>query len=136
MILIADSGSTKCDWALVDEKGKRIDNFSTMGLNPYFHNEEIVEAALKENASLSAISDEITHIFFYGAGSSTDELCTQMQRGLQRVFAKADVLVDHDLLGAAMSTYDGRAGITCILGTGSNSCFFDGKEIYEEIPSL
>lgn len=136
MILIADSGSTKCDWALIDEKGKRIDNFNTMGLNPYFHDEETVEAALKENASLMAVSDKITHIFFYGAGSSTHELCEHMKRGLQRVFIKADILVDHDLLGAAMSTYDGRPGITCILGTGSNSCHFDGKEIYEEIPSL
>lgn len=136
MILIADSGSTKCDWALIDEKGKRIDNFNTMGLNPYFHDEETVETALKENASLIAVSDNITHIFFYGAGSSTEELCAHMKRGLQRVFKKADILVDHDLLGAAMSTYDGRPGITCILGTGSNSCHFDGKTIYEEIPSL
>ncbi len=136
MILIADSGSTKCDWALVDEKGKRIDNFNTMGLNPYFHNEDIVEKALKESASITAIADSVKHVFFYGAGSSTVELCAQMQRGLKRIFKQAAILVDHDLLGAAMSTYDGRPGITCILGTGSNSCFFDGQNIYEEVPSL
>lgn len=136
MILIADSGSTKCDWALIDKSGKRIDNFNTMGLNPYFHNEEVVEKALKDNASIMAIASQITHIFFYGAGSSTPDLCARMQRGLQRVFTEAEIIVDHDLLGAAMSTYDGRPGITCILGTGSNSCYFDGQEIYEEVPSL
>lgn len=136
MILIADSGSTKCDWALIDKSGKRIDNFNTMGLNPYFHDEDVVEKALSENASLISITPQITHIYFYGAGSSTDDLCARMQRGLKRVFTNAETVVDHDLLGAAMSTYDGRPGITCILGTGSNSCYFDGKDIYEEIPSL
>lgn len=136
MILIADSGSTKCDWALVDDKGKRIDNFNTIGLNPYFHNEDVIENGLKENISLIEISKEVTHVFFYGAGSSTQELCSRMKHGLQRVFIKANILVDHDLLGAAMSTYNGAPGITCILGTGSNSCFFDGKSVYEEIPSL
>ncbi len=136
MILIADSGSTKCDWALIDEKGNRQGDFETMGLNPYFHQPDVTEKALRDNASLTAVAEDITHIFFYGAGSSTLEMCTIMKTGLARVFKKADILVEHDLLGSAMATYDGEACISCILGTGSNSCYFDGKAVYEEIPSL
>lgn len=136
MILIADSGSTKCDWALIDEKGNRQGDFETMGLNPYFHQPDATEKALRDNAALTAVAEDITHIFFYGAGSSTLEMCTIMKAGLARVFKKADILVEHDLLGSAMATYDGEACISCILGTGSNSCYFDGKAVYEEIPSL
>ena len=136
MILIADSGSTKCDWALIDEKGNRLCDFQTMGLNPYFHDEDTIENAILANADFAAHANEVNQIFFYGAGSSTIEMCTIMKNGLTRVFKNADILVDHDLVGSAMSTYDGEPCIACILGTGSNSCFFDGKEVHEEIPSL
>ncbi len=136
MILIADSGSTKCDWALIDEKGTRLDNFQTMGLNPYFHSPEVTEKVLRENSGLMKIAPMVTHIFFYGAGSSTEEMCSIMHAGLVRVFTNASIIVDHDQLGSAMATYDGEPCIACILGTGSNSCFFDGQNVYEEIPSL
>jgi glucosamine kinase len=136
MILIADSGSTKCDWALVDDKGNKLDAFETMGLNPYFHAPYVTEQALNENAAIMAIASQVTRIFFYGAGSSTEEMRGIMKAGLERVFANAEILVEHDLLGSAMATYDGRSCIACIIGTGSNSCYFDGKEVYEEIPSL
>jgi len=136
MILIADSGSTKCDWALIDDKGARLGNFQTMGLNPYFHTPDVIEEALKANSDLYKIAADVKSIYFYGAGSSTDEMCAIMRTGLERVFINADILVDHDLLGSAMSTYDGEPCIACILGTGSNSCYFDGKDIYEEVPSL
>jgi glucosamine kinase len=136
MILIADSGSTKCDWALIDEKGTRLGDFQTMGLNPYFHNENVIEVALRANKEFDAIATQVKQVYFYGAGSSTDEMCKIMHAGLARVLVNADILVDHDLVGSAMSTYDGRPCISCILGTGSNSCFFDGKEVSEEIPSL
>ncbi len=136
MILIADSGSTKCDWALIDEKGNRISNFQTHGLNPYFHNPDTTEKFLRENESLIGIADQVKRIFFYGAGSSTVEMCAIMHTGLERVFKKANILVDHDQLGSAMAAYDGEPCIACILGTGSNSCFFDGKNVSEEIPSL
>ncbi|MEO0405375.1 MAG: ATPase, partial [Bacteroidota bacterium] len=71
-----------------------------------------------------------------GAGSSNQELNDRMKLGLKRVFAHADILVDHDLVGAAYAAYDGVPNITCIMGTGSNSCFFDGEQVSEEIPSL
>ena len=136
MILIADSGSTKCDWALVDDQGSKLDAFETMGLNPYFHAPEVTEKALNENAALMAVAPKVKRIYFYGAGSSTEEMCGIMKAGLVRVFPQADILVEHDLLGSAMATYDGTPCISCILGTGSNSCFFDGKSVFEEIPSL
>jgi N-acetylglucosamine kinase-like BadF-type ATPase len=136
MILIADSGSTKCDWALIDEKGTRLGNFETMGLNPYFHNEEIIANAIKGNAPLALYANKIERIYFYGAGSSTEIMCAIVERGLRSVFPTAEIIVDHDLVGSAYATYDGRPCISCILGTGSNSCFFDGKEISEAVPSL
>jgi glucosamine kinase len=136
MILIADSGSTKCDWALVDVNGTRLGNFETMGLNPYFHNENVVEDAIRGNVPLALYADKVSHIYFYGAGSSTEVMCAIIETGLRRVFPQANILVEHDLLGSAYSTYDGRPSVACILGTGSNSCFFDGKEIREEVPSL
>ena len=136
MILIADSGSTKCDWALIDKHGTRLGNFETMGLNPYFHNEELVESSIRSNMPLALYADKISKIYFYGAGSSTPTMCAIIERGLRKIFHHADILVDHDLLGSAYSTYDGENCISCILGTGSNSCFFDGKEIHESVPSL
>jgi len=135
-ILIADSGSTKCDWQLLDESGKEIAEFHTMGFNPYFHSADLVEKVLGANADVQEIAQEITHVFFYGAGSSSEDLCVIIRDGLQRVFASAEVVVDHDLTGAAYSTYDGRPGITCIIGTGSNSCHFDGERVHEEVPAL
>lgn len=136
MILISDSGSTKSDWALVSNDFKILDHFSTMGLNPYFHDQDVVEKAIRESAGLMQVANDITHVYFYGAGSSTERLCGVIREGLERVFTKADVTVDHDLVGAAYATYCGEPGITCIMGTGSNSCFFDGKEVSEEVPSL
>ena len=135
-VLIADSGSTKCDWQLLDESGKELAEFHTMGFNPYFHTADLVEKVMGDNADVQSMASDITHVFFYGAGSSSAELCSIIQEGLQRVFPAASVVVDHDLVGAAYSTYDGRPGITCIIGTGSNSCHFDGSAVLEEVPAL
>jgi N-acetylglucosamine kinase-like BadF-type ATPase len=136
MILIADSGSTKCDWLLIDTSGKRYGSFSTIGFNPYFHDANDVESELKGHPTIASEADSIKRVFFYGAGCSSPKLNRKIEDGLERVFKNARVYVDHDLIGAAYSTYDGSPAITAILGTGSNSCFFDGEKIYEEVPSL
>lgn len=136
MILIADSGSTKCDWVLTNPQFEPIREFSTIGLNPYFHGPEFTANALRDNQELMEVAPVVTHVFFYGAGSSTPKLCTIMRDGLQQIFQQARIHVDHDLVGAAYSTYTGEPAVTCILGTGSNSCFFDGELVSEEIPSL
>lgn len=136
MILIADSGSTKCDWALVAPDGRAAGAFETRGMNPYFHTEEVVEQYLRENNALINRANEITHVFFYGAGSSSPAMCAIIERGLKRVFVNAAILVEHDLLGCAYATYTGEPSIACILGTGSNSCYFDGTQVSEAVPSL
>src|SRR5687767_14060981 len=107
MILIADSGSTKCDWALIDRTGRRLGDFETMGLNPYFHNEEVISIAIRNNHPLANHSAKIQHIYFYGAGSSTDVMCAIVEKGLRAIFPKALINVDHDLLGSAYATYNG-----------------------------
>lgn len=136
MIVIADSGSTKCDWIILDESGKIINTPSTMGFNPYFHSEAVIATAVKQNNDLTQYADQISHIFYYGAGCSSKELNGVVRRALKLIFERADIVVDHDLLGAAYATYDGEPGISCILGTGSNSCYFDGIRLREEVPAL
>lgn len=134
MLLIIESGSTKSDWVLLDNDQRTY--FSTIGLNPYFHDEDAVESAIKANQELSELGDNIQSVFFYGAGCSADHLNAIIQRGIQRVFRKATVTVDHDLMACAYATYTGEPAISCIIGTGSNSCFFDGKNISEKVPAL
>lgn len=136
MILIADSGSTKCDWLLIDSSGKSYGSFSTIGFNPYFHDANDVETELTAHPTIASESYLIKRVFFYGAGCSSAELNHKIEQGLKKVFKNARVYVDHDLIGAAYSTYEGSPAITAILGTGSNSCFFDGENVYEEVPSL
>jgi len=135
MLLIADSGSTKCDWKLLDDQQNPV-YFSSIGINPYFHNEAFIESNLKKQTELMAIADKVDYLFFYCAGGSTKELKAIVHRGLTAIFTKAKIVVDHDLVGAALSSYDGNPGITCILGTGSNSVYFDGDIMKEEVPAL
>ncbi len=135
MYLIADSGSTKCDWMLLKDNNQT-ELFSTMGFNPFFHNETIISNAIINNKDLAQYADKVELIFLYSAGCSSKELKQIVERGLKLVFSKAHIYVDHDLVGAAFSTYSGTPGITCILGTGSNSCFFDGDIVSEEVPAL
>ena len=136
IILIADSGSTKSDWLAIDEEGNELRQFSTMGFNPYFHTSEIVESELNKNEDMRSLAPNVSRVFFYGAGSSSPEMCAIIEKGLQNVMPSADITVGHDLEGAAFSTWSGTSAITCILGTGSNSCYFDGNDVFEEVPSL
>lgn len=135
MILIADSGSTKCDWMLLSGN-QTIAEFSTMGFNPYFHDRETIVQKLSAQSIVQEYADQVSYLFFYGAGCSSTELKNIVIEALQTVFPKASVNVGHDLDGAALATFQGQPHIACILGTGSNSCFFDGLEIHEEIPAL
>ena len=107
-----------------------------MGFNPYFHDADLVEREMKANSDAMAMAPEVQKVYFYGAGSSSPGLCAVIAEGLQRVFPAAEVHVGHDLDGAAYSTYTGEPAVTCILGTGSNSCLFDGTEVSEEVPAL
>lgn len=136
MIAIVDSGSTKGDWVIIDDRKGITIKTSTIGLNPYFINTDDVIKELKKNTTLQKISKYLTHIFFYGAGCSSFENNNIIKKGLDVMFPNSINHVRHDLLAAAYACYETEPIIVCILGTGSNSCFFDGNKIREETPSL
>ena len=134
MIFIIESGSTKSDWVLVDKSKQTF--YKTIGFNPYFHSSDVVATEVRKNKSIMSHVPDVSKIFFYGAGCSSEKLNEEIERGLQMVFPDAEIVVDHDLLACAYATYDGEPGISCIIGTGSNSCFFDGTDLSEEVPAL
>jgi len=135
MILIADSGSTKTDWTII--KGKKvIDKFTTMGFNPFFHSSQEIIEGLKKLDVVIKIKEEVAKIYYLGAGCSTAGNIKIVANGLSQVFENADLSIEHDLKGAAYATYNGKPAITGILGTGSNACYFDGKNVFEKTPSL
>jgi glucosamine kinase len=135
MFFIIDSGSTKSDWVLLDDENNQ-SFYSTMGFNPYFHDEKTIVDAIKENKSIMEYASKIDGVYFYGAGCSSDELNKIVENAFKIVFPNASVKVGHDLTACAYATYQGKPAISCIIGTGSNSCYFDGETIYEEIPAL
>ena len=124
MILVADSGSTKTNWLI--SNGPLME---TIGFNPFFHTSEAIYEQLAKNPDLSKIRNEVKKVYFYGAGCSSPERNSIVQKSLKRFFPEAEIHVDHDLMAAALATYDGRRSIACILGTGSNACLYDGNEI-------
>lgn len=135
MIVVAESGSTKCDWLMDDGSGQLIETF-TMGFNPFFHTTEVVLENLRKNPEIMYNADQIKAVYFYGAGCSIADRNIIIKKALCQVFTNATCHVGHDLDAAAYSTYSGEPGITCIIGTGSNSCYFDGKEVSEKVPAL
>lgn len=136
MILIADSGSTKTDWVLVKRKTNELTRFSTIGFNPQIVTSEFIEIELKKVETFIKHKADILELYFYGAGCSTNELSGIVKSGIQTILPNAKIQIFHDLLGAVRSTWNGSPAITSILGTGSNCCFFDGKEIKQTKPSL
>ena len=135
MILVADSGSTKCDWVLLDGEN-RVAELSTMGFNPFYHDVDFIVDALRKEAVFVSNSQNVSAIHFYGAGCSSPERNETIEEALTAVFARAKIHVGHDVLGAAIAACQGKTGIACILGTGSNSCYFDGNKTSEVLPSL
>lgn len=135
MILVADSGSTKCDWKLIKRK-EVVVSATTMGLNPFFHDEGIIAEAIAGDIMLKKYASNVSEVHFYGAGCSSSDRNQIVESGLRRVFVNAKIHVDHDVMGAAIAACQGKPGIACILGTGSNACYFDGKNVHQEIPSL
>lgn len=135
MLLIADSGSTKCDWMLIKEN-EEAQSFSTMGFNPFFHNEAIISNAIRQNTEMISFAEQVTMLFLYSAGCSSKDLKMVVERALKSVFPNAQIYVDHDLVGAAFATWDENPAITAIIGTGSNSCYFDGDIVKQANPGL
>ncbi|MDQ3048914.1 MAG: N-acetylglucosamine kinase [Bacteroidota bacterium] len=138
MILIADSGSTKTDWRVIDAN-KKIHQFATQGINPYFQTEqeiaEIIRMELLPALSASALIID-SEIHFYGAGCAAESKKDIVRNALHEVFSSAKLLVETDMLGAARSVCGHQPGIAAILGTGMNSCLYSGEFILENRPSL
>jgi len=135
MKLIVDSGSTKASWGLL-EGGEHKSTFNTAGLNPYFHTSESIEAILKAELLPFIVTDHIKEIHFYGAGCSTEKNEELIRGVILNHFHRAMVFVYHDILGAARALFGSTAGISCILGTGCNCCYYNGKEIFSKVDSL
>ena len=135
MILIADSGSTKCDWAICTTDGKILSIHKTSGFNPKYSSFDSITSELN-SSKLNSIKREIKEVYFYGAGCSSESRNIIIKNPLQAFFSNAEITIRHDLEAALKSTYRGTPIISCILGTGSNSCIFDGNNIIENAPSL
>ncbi|MDO6737809.1 N-acetylglucosamine kinase [Wenyingzhuangia sp. 2_MG-2023] len=129
MILIADGGSTKVDWfALNIDKTERFKT-RTEGLNPAIVDKDILKDRVLDNINLEPVRKEVTKVFFYGAGCGTSKAIKNLEEVFQEIFVNAEIVVAEDMLGAVYAASEAEPAIVCILGTGSNSCYFDGKEI-------
>ncbi len=135
MKVIADSGSTKTQWVVLDN-GKVITDLTTRGFNPFYYKADELEKALFEELQGNINGEEIEEVYFYGAGCSNESNCLLVKNSLLPFFNKAKISTEHDLTGAAAALLQNEAGIACILGTGSNSCMWDGKKITTHLPSL
>jgi glucosamine kinase len=138
MILIADSGSTKTDWRLIDEK-KQIHQFQTQGISPYFNsakeisdliNQELI-SKIPENLQKSLLTASSFSIYFYGTGCKVEDKKQIVRDALSVCFKNATITIESDLLGAARALCGKHAGIAAILGTGANTCYYDGEKIVE-----
>ncbi|MFD1294537.1 N-acetylglucosamine kinase [Lutibacter holmesii] len=135
MILIADGGSTKADWILLDTSGEVVLKTRTGGLNPAVFSTDLMKNRISENAEFNTYKEKITEVYFYGAGCGTEKPTALLKSLFESFFINAKVEVKEDTYAAAYAVTS-KPGIVCILGTGSNSCYFDGEKVDVRIPSL
>ncbi|MFY0631414.1 MAG: N-acetylglucosamine kinase [Flavobacteriaceae bacterium] len=136
MILIADGGSTKADWIALDDDKKELFRVRTLGLNPAVVSENELSNRITNMFELINVKDNIKEIHFYGAGCGTPKPVAILKDVMQSIFTNAEVLISEDMLAAVYASAKFEPAIVCILGTGSNSCYFDGKEMHIEVASL
>ena len=131
-ILIADSGSTKTDWSLIDGQGQVVMTCKTQGINPIHMQDAEVLQILKSELILPESPQEV---YFYGSGV-TEAMKSRMNSLLQQAFPGAKVEAEGDMIGAARALFGNKPGIACILGTGANSCLYDGQRMVMNMPPL
>ena len=135
MILIADSGSTKVDWSVVDN-GKVVKRAFTKGINPFFQSEEEISNEIETTLILQLDTQDFDAVYFYGAGCTFDKV-EIVKRAIQKnIKVIKEVEVSTDMLAAARGLCGYSSGIACIMGTGSNSCYYDGKNIVDNVSPL
>lgn len=135
MIIIADGGSTKTSWCLITESNSKV-YFNTEGYNPYFSDSPTIVSSLQRNLPENLNKTGVTEVYYYGAGCSTPENNEIVAAAMRAVFTNARVKVGHDLLAAARALLGVDAGFAAILGTGTNTCFYDGQDVTLNIDSL
>lgn len=137
MKLLVDSGSTKADWISIDETGKILFTTQTLGLNPEVLNKEEIISRVNDRFDISLNKENVTHLFFYGAGCGTDRMKNFLTDVFKEYFPNATVVVHEDTYAAVYATTPkNEKAIVCILGTGSNCSYFDGKILHQKVQSL
>ena len=136
MILIADGGSTKADWIAIDNKKKEVFRTRTLGLNPAVVAKDELNNRIINMFQLINIKEEVTEIHFYGAGCGTPKPVEILINVLKSIFINAKIFVAEDMLAAVYASSGKKPALVCILGTGSNSCYFDGENVEMRVPSL
>lgn len=137
MILFADSGSTKTSWLLYDKKTGSKQYFNTLGINPTIQNKAEIIEKISGNPELIKNANMASDIIFFGAGCSSTERIDLVKSAIREVFLNAkSVTVDHDMKAAAIAVCGAKPGIACIIGTGSNSVFFDGENLTESYAGI
>lgn len=137
MILVVDSGATKSDWIALDEKGEKLFVTQTLGLSPEVLTREVIEDRLANNFDISQRREEVTQLFFYGAGCGTERMKKFLKEIFKDFFPKAKIEVREDTYAAIYATTKiGHQGIVCILGTGSNCSYYDGHQLFQKVTSL
>ncbi|WP_299336585.1 N-acetylglucosamine kinase [uncultured Psychroserpens sp.] len=139
MILITDGGSTKCDWIVVDKEGEQLyEKIRTKGLNPAILKEKKLYKIIQKSDELMQIRDQVTHVFFYGAGCGTTNPKLILTGVLESIFKNALIDVQEDTMAAVRATlnHNDEAAVVCIMGTGSNCSYFDGHKLHQRVLSL
>lgn len=134
MIIIADGGSTKTNWCLLNDAGQKI-YFNTEGYNPYFVSSEYIVESLFKDLPSDLDLEKVTEVNYYGAGCSTDDKLKIVSDAMANVFTNASIYIGHDLLAAARALLGLDTGFAAILGTGTNTGLYDGKDISLNIDS-
>lgn len=136
MILIADSGSTKTDWVLIGNDGQVVEEVTTAGMNPFHQTDEELVSILKEMSLTDAYQEEKISLFFYGSGCTPEQIPRLRELLSQNLPNICVCDVYSDLMGAVHALCGHQEGIACILGTGANSCLYDGERIVQNTPAL
>jgi len=137
MKLLVDSGSTKADWISIDETGKILFTTQTLGLNPEVLNKEEIISRVNDRFDISFNKENVSNLFFYGAGCGTDRMKNFLTDVFKEYFPNATVIVNEDTYAAVYATTPkNEKAIVCILGTGSNCSYFDGKILHQKVQSL
>ena len=132
--LIADSGATKCEWLLLNNGRKK--TIFTIGISPYFLNGNQITDILQKDLIPKLKSVEIDEVHFYGTGLANPNNAKIICKTLEKLFKTGKVSANTDMLAAARALCGNKKGIACILGTGSNSCYYNGTKIIRNTPSL